>query len=99
MDNPFPFHGIDVKANSKQSLFKQPTIQWWPTFGKFCDHLIYIYPVTLSQAQPRQADSHMPNYYVFPLELLVELYGVVQMHKKHPSPFRNGHAIFPYYLS
>ncbi len=59
---------------------------------------IYL-PCNASQTQPRQADSHMLNYYAFPLERLVELYGVVQMHKKHPSSFTNGHAIFPYYLS
>ncbi len=99
MDNSFPIHGTDTKANSKPILFKQPMIQWWPTFGKLCDHLIYICPVKLSQTQPRQADSHMPNYYVFPLELLVGLYGVVQTHKKHPGSFTNGHAIFSYYLS
>ncbi len=99
MDNSFPLHGTDTKANSKEILLKQPMIQWWPTFGKLCDHVIYIYPVTLSQAQPRQAGRHMPNYYVFPLELLVGLYGVVQMHKNHPSPFTNDYTILSHYLS
>ncbi len=82
MDISFPIHGTDTKANSKLILFQQPMIQWWPTFGKLCDHLIDIYPVKLSQTQPRQADSHMPNYYVFTIELLVGLYGVVKMQKK-----------------
>ncbi len=99
MDNSFPFHGTDTQANSKQILFKRPIIQWFPTFAKLCDYLIDTYPVTLSKAQPHQADSHMPNYYVFPLELLIGLYGVVQMHKNHPSPFTNDYTIFSYYLS